>query len=206
MRISGGELGGRKLKVPTGEAVRPTQDRVREALFSMLMNVVPDAVFLDLFAGSGAVGLEAYSRGARTVTWVDKDARHVAVLKGNVAALAPGAGEVVCCEVARWLKGPGRGRQVDVVFADPPYESGREQGFADMMRLMAENRVLRPGGIFVAEMPEAKRAEEVAGWTLLRDRTYGHTRLAVYKFDVERGTEGTFAAGEAEERSSPVSH
>ena len=209
MRISGGELGGRKLKVPTGEAVRPTQDRVREALFSMLMNVVPDAAFLDLFAGSGAVGLEAYSRGARTVTWVDKDARHVAVLKENVAALAPGAGEVVCCEVARWLKGPGRGRQVDVVFADPPYEAGREQGFADMMGLLAENRVLRPGGIFVAEMPEAKRAEEVEGWALLRDRTYGHTRLAVYKFDVGRETEGApaaGAAGEAEERSSPVSH
>lgn len=189
--------------------MRPTQDRVREALFSILMAVVPDASFLDLYAGSGAVGLEAYSRGARTVTWVDKDARHVALLKENVAALAPGVGEVVCCEVSRWLKGPGCGRQVDVAFADPPYETGREQGFADMMRLLAENRVLRSGGIFVAEMPEAKHAEEAAGWTLLRDRTYGHTRLAVYRLNDGRETETTSVTGEtgeAQEHARPLCH
>ncbi|HNX33288.1 MAG TPA: 16S rRNA (guanine(966)-N(2))-methyltransferase RsmD [Kiritimatiellia bacterium] len=188
MRISGGEFCGRKLKVPPGEKVRPTQDRVREALFSMLMSVVPDARFIDLFAGSGSVGLEAYSRGARSVTWVEKDPRHASVLKENRAVLAPDLGEVACCEVTRWLKGPGCGRQADVAFADPPYAAGREQGFAEIMRLLAENRVLRPGGIFVAEMPEAKSAEEVAGWTLLRDRTYGHTRLAVYKLETERLT------------------
>ena len=188
---------GRKLKVPPGEKVRPTQDRVREALFSILMSVVPDAVFIDLFAGSGSVGLEAYSRGARSVTWVEKDPRHAALLKENVAALMPGQGEVTCCEVSRWLKGPGRGRQADVAFADPPYAAGREQGFAEIMRLLAENRVLRPRGIFVAEMPEAKRAEEVAGWTLLRDRTYGHTRLAVYRLEDGSVTQATPAKGEA---------
>lgn len=183
MRISGGEFCGRKLKVPPGDKVRPTQDRVREALFSILMGVIPDAVFIDLFAGSGAVGLEAYSRGARSVTWVEKDPRNAALLKENAAALVPGQGEVACCEVARWLKAQGCGRQADVAFADPPYVAGREQGFAEIMRLLAENRVLRPGGIFVAEMPEARRAEEAAGWELLRDRTYGHTRLAVYKLE-----------------------
>ena len=209
MRISGGELGGRKLKVPSGDAVRPTQDRVREALFSMLMNVIPDAAFLDLYAGSGAVGLEAYSRGARTVTWVDNDARHVALLKENLAALAPGVGEVACCEAGRWLKGPGRGRRFDVVFADPPYQTAQEQGFGGLMGLLAEQDVLRVGGIFVAEMPAFKRAEEVAGWTLLRDRTYGHTRLAVYKLDNRRETAGTPATGETGETgecSSPASH
>jgi 16S rRNA (guanine966-N2)-methyltransferase len=182
MRISGGELCGRKLKVPPGEKVRPTQDRVREALFSMLMTAVPGAAFIDLFAGSGSVGLEAYSRGARSVTWVEQDPRNVALLKENVAALVPGPqGEVACCDVARWLKGPARGRQADVAFADPPYRVGHEQGFADIMRLLAGNQVLRPGGVFVAEMPEAKKPEEIEGWTLLRDRTYGHTRLAVYR-------------------------
>jgi 16S rRNA (guanine(966)-N(2))-methyltransferase RsmD len=189
MRISGGELGGRKLKVPPGAKVRPTQDRVREALFSMLVTAVPEAAFIDLFAGSGAVGLEALSRGARSVAWVERDPRTAALIKENLAALAggaqpPGAAtEVACCEVARWLQGPGRGRLADVVFADPPYAAGREQGFAAVMRLLAENRVLRPGGIFVAEMPESGRAEEAGGWTLLRDRTYGHTRLAVYRLE-----------------------
>ena len=203
MRISGGELGGRKLKVPPGDAVRPTQDRVREALFSMLMNVIPEAAFLDLYAGSGAVGLEAYSRGARTVTWVEKDAKHVALLKENLAALAPGVGEVACCEVWRWLKGPGRGRRFDVVFADPPYEAAREQGFAGLMAQVAEHGALRLGGIFVAEMPDYRRAEEVAGWVLLRDRTYGHTRLAVYRLDDGRTAPATApAAGEPGENQA----
>ena len=170
--------------------MRPTQDRVREALFSMLMTAIPGAVFIDLFAGSGSVGLEAYSRGARAVTWVEQDPRNAALIKGNAAALAPGQGEVACCDVARWLKGPGRGRQADVVFADPPYGVGREQGFDAVMRLLAENGVIRPGGVFVAEMPDAKKADEAEGWTLLRDRTYGHTRLAVYRLEERPETKG----------------
>lgn len=174
-------MGGRKLRVPPGEAVRPTQDRVREALFSMLMSVVPEASFLDLFAGSGSVGLEAWSRGARTVTWVERDARHAALLRANVEELAPGVGEVACCEALKWLKGPGKGRRFDVAFADPPYELAREQGFGGLMGLLAGQEALRAGGIFVAEMPVAMEAPEVEGWTLLRDRSYGHTRLAVYK-------------------------
>jgi len=181
MRISGGEMCGRKLKVPPGDNVRPTQDRVREALFSMVMTAIPDAVFIDLFVGSGAVGLEAYSRGARSVTWVERDPRNVAVLKENVAALMPGEGEVVCCEVARWLNGAGRGRQATLIFADPPYAVGRDQGFADVMRLLRENRVLSVDGLFVAEMPESRRPDETEGWALLRDRVYGHTRLAIYR-------------------------
>jgi len=189
MRISGGELCGRKLKVPPGDKVRPTQDRVREALFSILVSVVPDSVFIDLYAGSGAVGLEAYSRGARSVVWVEKEPRNLALLKANVAALIPGQGEIAGCEVTRWIKGSGRGRQADIVFADPPYEVGRETGFAELMELVAANTVLRPGGIFVAEMSEARRAEDVPDWELLRDRVYGHTRLAVYKLEKKSETE-----------------
>lgn len=149
----------------------------------MLMQVIPEAVFVDLFAGSGAVGLEAFSRGARRVTWVEKDPRNAALIKENIAALAPGQGDVACCDVTRWLRGPGCGHQADVAFADPPYAAGREQGFAALMALLAVNRVVRAGGVFAAEMPEAKRPDEVAGWTLLRDRTYGHTRLAVYRLE-----------------------
>ena len=176
-------MGGRKLKVPPGDKVRPTQDRVREALFSMLMTTVPDAAFIDLFAGSGSVGLEAFSRGARDVTWVEQDPRNAALIKENVAALVSSRGEVACCEVMRWLKGPGRGRQADLVFADPPYVRGSVQCFTDIMLLLAESRVLRRGGIFVAEMPESSHPEEIEGWTLLRDRTYGHTRLVLYRLD-----------------------
>ena len=183
MRISGGELCGRRLKTPPGLSMRPTQDRVREALFSILMSVTPDALFVDLYAGSGAVGLEACSRGARRVIWVEKDARHVEFLRQNIKALASDKGEAFCCDVMIWLKGVGKGLQADVVFADPPYAAGREQGFVELMSMLVENRVLRCGGFFVAEMPVAARPEVMVGWELLRDRTYGHTRLAVYQLE-----------------------
>ena len=88
MRVSGGALGGRRIEVPGGDRVRPTQDMVRQALFSSLAALVPECRFLDLFAGSGAVGLEAWSRGAAHVTWVERDPRTLAVLRGNVASLA----------------------------------------------------------------------------------------------------------------------
>ncbi|MCL2104229.1 MAG: RsmD family RNA methyltransferase, partial [Kiritimatiellaeota bacterium] len=108
MRISGGEWCGRKLKAPAGDTVRPTQDRVREALFAMLVSVVPGAAFLDLYAGSGIVGMEALSRGARRATWVEKNPRHVALLKANLETLAPEAPcKVTCMEVERWVKNGG---------------------------------------------------------------------------------------------------
>ena len=88
MRITGGEFGGRNLKVPKSDAIRPTQDRVREALFNIIQCEIADADFLDLFAGSGAVGLEALSRGAKSVTFVERERRHLAVLKENVLASA----------------------------------------------------------------------------------------------------------------------
>ena len=195
MRITGGEFCGRRLKAPPGDAVRPTQDRVREALFSMLAAVVPSCAFLDLYAGSGAVGLEALSRGARRVTFVEQETRHAALLRGNLAALRAEA-EVVCCEVSRWLKGPGRGRLFDVVFADPPYALARAGGFGVLMGALAVHGVAGDRCFFVAEMPVDREAEAVEGWELLRDRTYGHTRLALYR----RRASGEQGGGHAEER------
>jgi len=181
MRVTGGEFCGRKLKVPSGDKVRPTQDRVREALFSILMNQISGANFIDLFAGSGAVGLEAYSRGADHVVWLEKNPRHIKLLRENVNVLTPDRGEIVCGEVERWLKTAGRGRAADIAFADPPYMEAKERGFTALLELAAENDVVAVGGIFVAEMPVERKADEVDGWELLRDREYGHTRLAVYR-------------------------
>ena len=85
MRITGGEFGGRNLKVPKSDAIRPTQDRVRAALFNMIQFEVPGSDFLDLFAGSGAVGIEALSRGAKSATFVESNRRHLSVLGENVS-------------------------------------------------------------------------------------------------------------------------
>jgi len=206
MRLTGGEFGGRNLLVPKSDAIRPTQDRVREALFNILAPEIAGSVFLDLFAGSGAVGLEALSRGAKAVTFVEQNRRHVEVLKKNLGAVLPGrtldsrpstlagvpglqpstfnlqpaATTVAVADCYRWLAtyvGPG----FTIGFADPPYALGEEKGYASVLATLAARGVIRPDGLFVAEMTAVQRAEETPGWDLLRDRTYGKTRLCIWR-------------------------
>lgn len=184
MRIAGGEWRGRNLVVPSGDAVRPTQDRVREALFSIIQGAVPGAAFLDLFAGSGSVGLEALSRGAATATFVEMAPRHLACLQRNIATMkAEARCTVVRADVYRWLATGAVG--FDVVYADPPYELGAEQGYAQVLALLAERGVVKPGGIFIAEMKVHQRPDSDERWELVRDREYGQTRIAVYARKVE---------------------
>jgi len=182
MRITGGEHGGRNLKVPKSDAIRPTQDRVREALFNILQFDIPDCDFLDLFAGSGAVGIEALSRGARAVTFVERDRRHAAVMQENLSALGlrPPTFSLVIADAYRWIEtyaGPGFG----IAFADPPYALGEERGYARVLAVLAERGVVRPSGLFIAEMTAVQKAEETPGWELLRDRTYGKTRICIWR-------------------------
>ena len=181
MRIAGGEWRGRNLRVPQGDAVRPTQDRVREALFSMLQFELEGANFLDLFAGSGAVGLEALSRGAVRATFVELSPRHIACVNANIALVkAEARASVVRADVYTWLASAAP-MAFDVAYADPPYELGAEQGYARMLALLAERGVVKEGGLFIAEMKSHQSPDASPLWELCRDRTYGHTRLAVYR-------------------------
>ena len=183
MRITGGEFGGRNLKVPKSDAIRPTQDRVREALFNIIQFEVAGCEFLDLFAGSGAVGLEALSRGAARVTFVERERRHLAVLRENLDScrvLQSTAVDVVAAEAYRWLSsysGPG----FTIGFADPPYALGEEKGYASVLATLAARGVIREGGLFIAEMTAVQKPEETPGWELVRDRTYGKTRLCMWR-------------------------
>ena len=197
MRITGGEFGGRNLKVPKSDAIRPTQDRVREALFNIIQFEVAGCEFLDLFAGSGAVGLEALSRGAKSVTFVERERRHLAVLNENVSCLVPRASclvpveqtkhearntrhEIIAADCYRWISsysGPG----FTIGFADPPYALGEEKGYAQVLASLLARNVIRPGGLFIAEMTAVQKAEETPGWELVRDRTYGKTRLCIWR-------------------------
>lgn len=182
MRITGGELRNRVLKVPPG--IRPTQDMVRQAVFSALANVVPGARVLDLYAGSGAFGLEAWSRGAKEVTWVEQDPRNFAILQENVAAMAGPAAGIRCVrgEAERFLgSDPGT---YDLVLADPPYEQTRDgQLLQKTLRLLSVRPMVPAGGVVVFEQGLSRAPDGVAGWQLLRDRTYGGTRLLIWTRD-----------------------
>lgn len=181
MRITGGEFCGRSLAVPKTGSIRPTQDRVRAALFNILSPVVAGADFLDLFAGTGAVGMEALSRGARRATFVESDRRHVAALRGNLEKFgAQARADVVSADAYRWIASYS-GEGFSLAFADPPYALGEERGYAAVLAALAARGVVRAGGLFVAEMTAVQHSEETPGWELVRDREYGRTRLCIWR-------------------------
>ena len=179
MRITGGIYRGRILKVPEGIEVRPTQDRVREALFNILMHDIAEARFLDLFAGSGAVGLEALSRGASSATFVEQNARHISFIRSNAAMLKV-VPEIVSADAYLYLSAFS-GAPFDIAYADPPYALGEERGFAEMLKTLSDRNVVRPGGLFIAETTSRQNLTDVLGWDLCRDREYGKTRLLIWK-------------------------
>jgi 16S rRNA (guanine966-N2)-methyltransferase len=124
MRIVAGKWRGRRIEAPSGDDVRPTLDRVREAWMSILQPDIPGARVLDLFAGSGALGLEALSRGAESVTLVEKSAKSIRAISSNIEALGAGdAATIKRADAILFAKGLSAG-EFDVAFADPPYEGG----------------------------------------------------------------------------------
>ncbi len=175
--------------------MRPTQDRVREALFSMLLAELPGARFLDLFAGTGAVGIEAVSRGAGDVTWVEGDRAVHRLTVQNVTDIAGGAfaRNVVCSDVARWIRTAGRGAAYGIVFADPPYVQAQDGGLAELAELLRVNGTIVPGGLLITEMPVDAPVAALPGWEILRDRTYGKTRLVIRQLAEDVGTPAMIA-------------
>jgi 16S rRNA (guanine(966)-N(2))-methyltransferase RsmD len=175
MRVIAGRYGGRTLQAPPGTDTRPTADRVREALFSILGARVELARVLDLFAGSGALGIEALSRGAREATFVDSAAPAVRAVSSNLEALGADA-TVVRADARRFLGGASRsGRQYDLVFLDPPYRRASALG-GDLSGPLAG--VLAPGAVVVAESD--RRAPLELDLPLEDERRYGDTLIRIH--------------------------
>jgi 16S rRNA (guanine966-N2)-methyltransferase len=174
VRVVAGQHRGRPLKAPPGRATRPTADRVREALFSILGPVEGLAV-LDLFAGSGALGIEALSRGAASATFVERDRRTAQLIRDNLADLGEQA-EVVTADALRWLRRPPPGAAYDLVLLDPPYDSAPRLGVTLSQRLPA---VLSDDAVIVTESD--KRDPLTLELPLADERIYGDTRIAIHR-------------------------
>lgn len=178
-RIIGGSAGGRRIKAPAGESTRPTSDRVREALFSSLeatLGSLTGLRFLDLYAGSGAIGLEARSRGAGVVTLVEQDRRTAALIRDNARTLGFTGVDVVHAPVARTLAQPPRA-PYDVVFLDPPYALPTADVEADLAALRDQDW-LSPGATLVVERGRRDGAPDWPdGLAAARERRYGETVL-----------------------------
>ncbi|MDP3969605.1 MAG: 16S rRNA (guanine(966)-N(2))-methyltransferase RsmD [Nocardioides sp.] len=178
-RIIGGTAGGRRLRTPPGSTTRPTSDRVREALFSALeasLGGWEGLRVLDLYAGTGAVGLEALSRGAAVATFVEHDRRAAQVLRQNVASLALPGGEVVVGSVSRVVGVPAR-EPYDLVFADPPYPLA-EDDLAGVLAALVTGAWLAPDAVVVVERSGRSPAPRLPeGIAPDRRKDYGETSL-----------------------------
>jgi 16S rRNA (guanine966-N2)-methyltransferase len=198
IRIVGGSVGGRLLATPKGMNTRPTSDRAREALFSSVeaARSLAGAQVLDLYAGSGALGLEALSRGAAAVVLVEADRKVCAVLRANVAALGLPGAQVVTARVAEALAQPAA-EAFDLLFADPPYAVPAAE-VAAALTAAAANGWLAPEALVVLE--RAGRDPDFqwpCGFVALRERRYGEATLWFGRFTGDpAGQLGTPPSGE----------
>jgi 16S rRNA (guanine966-N2)-methyltransferase len=168
VRIIGGAWRSRRIAFPAGEGLRPTPDRVRETVFNWLAPVLPGAVCLDLFAGSGAFGFEALSRAAARVVLVEKRLEVVAALRHNRDQLKAEHADIVHADAADYLRGPAVA--FDIVFLDPPYASGL---LAPCLQLLEARGWLKQDAFIYLEAPEGEAPPLPETWQLVRSKTAG---------------------------------
>lgn len=177
MRIISGRKRGHKLLEFEGEDVRPTTDRVKESVFNLIQGFVPDAVCLDMFAGSGALSFEAISRGAQKAVCIDSDKRSIDIIKKNALSL----GFLENCDIVNMSCFDYVERtteKFDIVFLDPPYNKNFIEPVLDAL---IKNDVLNEDGIIVLESDGTDFHDEFEGLDIYRQRKYGRTYITIYK-------------------------
>lgn len=179
LRIIGGKWRGRKLSFPAVDGLRPTGDRVRETLFNWLQPVVPGARCLDMYAGSGALGLEALSRGAASVQFIDLDRHAAQHVQAHLQLLdANTKGAVIAGDAIQWLGQTEPGARVfDLVFLDPPFQRDLWQA---SIAALENSRCLAPEAYIYIEAPVQQILPIPAHWHLHREKQTGNVRFALY--------------------------
>jgi len=180
MRVITGKARGIQLKTPDGMLTRPTADRVKEALFSIINFDVPGANVLDLFGGTGQLGIEALSRGAASAVFVDSREDSCKLIRENLKRTKlEGQGKVVRCDYLDYLHRCKE--QFNIIILDPPYA---EVFLENALKCIAEIDILQTGGIIVTERPLGKELLcEFDGFTRSKDYKYGNTLLTLYRKD-----------------------
>jgi len=198
MRIGGGNANRRPLHTVAGRAVRPTSGRVRQALFNMLRELVQDVIFIDLFAGTGSVGLEALSHGARQVYFVEHDRRALRVLQANIRRCDMGGrATIVTAPLPQALQQLPASLLADILFLDPPYASDLAEV---TLAALAERHLLAAHGILIWQhMTRRTIPHMVLERPLWKSRRYGNTQLSLYAaLPTPAGLDGSESPGDAE--------
>lgn len=180
MRVISGKAKGVVLKTPEGLNTRPTTDRVKEALFSIIQFELPAARVLDLFAGSGQLGIESLSRDAKSAVFIDEREDACKLVRENLRRTKlESLGKVIRSDYIAYLKRCNE--KFDIIFLDPPYA---EVFLENSLKMITEIDILQTGGIIVTERPVGKDLSlEFPGYSRSKDYKYGHTVLAMYRKD-----------------------
>lgn len=176
MRIIAGSRKGHKLHDFDGMDIRPTTDRVKESIFNLIQEYIQDAECLDLFGGSGALGFEALSRGAKECTIVDIDQRSIDVIKKNSDSLALPGVSIVREDAMRYLEKTDK--KFSVIFLDPPYNKGF---IAPVIKAICERDILSDEGIVMLESDFSDEHSEFGGLEIIKQRKYGRSYVTVYQ-------------------------
>jgi 16S rRNA (guanine966-N2)-methyltransferase len=175
IRIISGKYGGRKLDAPDGTRTHPMSERARGAMFNSLGSLTEDAVVLDAFAGTGSVGLEALSRGAEHVTFIERDRIAQKVLAANITTLGvEEQAKLIRTTVSSWLK-TAEEQQFDLIFADPPYHDPQLSTASELLGL------LKVGGLMILSHPGRGEVPTKNGVVVVDNRSYGNAFLTFYR-------------------------
>ena len=179
MRVIAGIAKGRKLKSPPDKRVRPTADRVKEAIFSMLGSAIATETFIDLFAGSGAIGIEALSRGAERVIFVDNSKKSIALIKENLELTGfRGSADVIQLDISKSLEPLTTGGYTGgIVFMDPPYDFEPLEQFIEKV---VDSTLLATDGILIVEHSKKRRYQDTK-YPAEKEKIYGDTRLTIIR-------------------------
>lgn len=176
MRVISGSARGRKLKAPEGLTTRPTTDRIKESLFNIIAADLYECRFLDLFSGSGSMGIEAISRGAKKAVFVDNNRNSVAVINENIKATRfEERAEVMNCDISNAIARLGcLGEKFDIIFMDPPYNKGLVES---ALTYIVKANILADDGYIIAEQSQEDKIPEVMGLEVFRVKDYKITKM-----------------------------
>lgn len=161
MIITAGKYKGRKLKIPKGDTVRSSTALLKESLFNIIQEDIPDAIFLDIFAGSGSVGIEALSRGAKHAYFIEKNRLNCSVIRNNLKLVkAEENSKVINMPAEKFLKKNTLNESCDIIFFDPPYEMATPEFIQNLLNDMVENNLLKNDGLIIVEFPANDSAEQ----------------------------------------------
>ena len=180
MRVISGKYRGKKLLSPKDDYIRPTTDRVKESMFNMIQNYIYGSKFLDLFSGSGAIGIEAFSRDAKHITMVENAKDSLKLINANLKSINANKDniELVNRDVIDFLKTSGE--KYDIIFADPPYDYSK---INEIIKIVSDNKLLSDEGILIIETEKDFTLEECSDFIIEKEKIYSISKLTVMKIN-----------------------